>query len=312
MTEPVKRKKHHSSFQIIVFWFAAAIAAGTVLLWLPISSATGSFTPILKAMFTATSAVCVTGLVVVDTATHWSGFGHAVIIILIQAGGMGVFTIALAISLLSGKRIGLMQRSTMQEAIQAPAVGGIVKITGFIIKATLLFELAGALALSPAFIKEFGFFKGVWNALFHSISAFCNAGFDLMGAKSNFSSLTDYAASASVSLTITFLIIIGGLGFITWDDLKTNKLHIKKYRMQTKVVLATTGLLIILPALYLFFFEFDDMSIKERLLASLFQSVTLRTAGFNTVDFKILSDSAIALFIPLMMIGGSRAQQRAA
>ena len=182
--------KQLSSSQIIILGFAALILIGSLLLMLPISTQDGSGAIFSDALFTATSAVCVTGLIVQDTATYWSTFGQAVIIGLIQIGGMGVVTVAIAISVFSGKQISLKQRSTMQEAISAHKVGGIVRLTGFIIKMTIIFELLGAVIMAPTFCKEFGLLKGIWYAVFHSISAFCNAGFDLMGAKSPYSSLT--------------------------------------------------------------------------------------------------------------------------
>ncbi|MGI6182375.1 MAG: TrkH family potassium uptake protein, partial [Agathobaculum sp.] len=261
--------------------------------------------PFLDALFTSTSAVCVTGLVLHDTASYWSFWGQAVILALIQIGGLGVVTVAGAFAILSGRRIGLMQRSTMQEAIAAPQVGGIVRLTGFILKTVLVIELMGAALLFPAFAREFGWIKGVWYALFHAISAFCNAGFDLMGVKAPFSSLTDYAGNPVVSIVIALLIVVGGIGFLTWDDIRTNRLSFRKYRMQSKVILAVTGMLIVLPALYFFFFEFAGSPLKERALLSFFQSVTPRTAGFNTADLTAVSETGQALIIILMLVGGS-------
>ena len=174
--------KHINSFQIIILGFAGVILFGALLLMLPFSSQSGHMTPFLDSLFTATSAVCVTGLVLHDTATYWSGFGQAVILLLIQIGGMGVITVAAAITMISGRRISLMQRSTMQEAIAAPKVGGIVRLTGFIIRSTLVLECLGAAVMAPIFYREFGL-RGLWMAFFHSISAFCNAGFDLMGIR---------------------------------------------------------------------------------------------------------------------------------
>ena len=272
---------------------------------LPISSKVGHTTPFLEALFTSTSAVCVTGLIVHDTATYWSNFGQLVIIFLIQIGGLGVVTVAGAFAILSGRRIGLMQRSTMQEAISAPNVGGIVRLIGFILKISLMIELIGALLLYPSFSRDFGMVKGVWYALFHSISAFCNAGFDLMGINAPFSSLTDYSTDPIVSIIIALLIIIGGIGFLTWEDIRSNRLHFQKYRMQTKVILSVTGVLILVPTLYFFFFEFAGIPIKERALLSFFQAVTPRTAGFNTADLTTLSETGQSLITILMLIGGS-------
>lgn len=298
-------KKRLSSSQIIILGFAGVILFGSILLTLPFSTRDGHGALFSDALFTATSAVCVTGLVVQDTATYWSTFGQAVIIALIQIGGMGVVTVAIAISSFSGRQISLKQRSTMQEAISAHKVGGIVRLTGFIIKMTIIFELLGAVIMAPTFCKEFGVLKGIWYAVFHSISAFCNAGFDLMGAKTPYSSLTYFVDNPVINFVIMSLIIIGGIGFMTWDDIKVNKHHVRKYRMQSKVILVTTVLLISLPALYFFLFEFGDKPMGERIWSSLFQSVTPRTAGFNTADLTLISETGTAITIMLMLIGGS-------
>lgn len=277
---------------------------------LPFATKDGQGASFLDALFTATSASCVTGLIVQDTATYWSAFGKFIIILLIQIGGMGVVTMTVAITMLSGRKIGLMQRSTMQEAIAAPTMGGIVRMTGFILKMVALVELLGALAMLPVFAKEFGMIKGIGYSLFHSISAFCNAGFDLMGVKEKFSSLTDYPANPVINLTIMTLIVVGGIGFTTWSDIKTKKLNIKKYRMQSKVVLVVTAILIVFPALFFYFYDFsmekwDGISTGEKIWSALFMSVTTRTAGFNTIDLTALSEPGLAVTIILMLIGGS-------
>lgn len=299
----VLHKRKLSSSQIILFGFAGVILVGTLLLLLPFATRSGQSATFGDALFTATSAVCVTGLIVQDTATYWSGFGQSVILLLIQTGGMGVITVAAAITMASGKKISLMQRSTMQDAISAPQVGGIVRFTGFILKGIFLFELLGALALMTVFIPEYGW-RGIWLAVFHSISAFCNAGFDLMGTNSPYSSLTAYAAHPVVNITIMLLIVIGGIGFLTWQDIRQNGVRIKRYRMQSKVILATTGTLLLIPAVYFFFFEFSAEPIGKRILMSLFQAVTPRTAGFNTADLTALSETGQTLTIGLMLIGG--------
>lgn len=305
MAELLRKKKRLSSFQTIILGFAGVILGGALLLMLPLSSESGVVTPFNEALFTSTSAVCVTGLVVHDTATYWSAFGQTVILVLIQIGGLGVITVAAAFALLSGRKISLMQRSTMQEAISAPKVGGIVRLTGFVLKATFLFELLGALAMMPVLIKDFGA-KGIWMSFFHSVSAFCNAGFDIMGTKSaQFVSLSSYAEDPTVNITVMLLIIIGGIGFLTWEDIYINKHHFKRYRMQSKVILVTTALLITLPALFFFFVDFSEMPMKKRILASLFQSVTPRTAGFNTADLTLMTGAGQAIVIVLMLIGGS-------
>ncbi|WP_432353675.1 TrkH family potassium uptake protein [Anaerotruncus rubiinfantis] len=296
--------------KVILGGFLLLILSGTLLLMLPFATRSGESVPFLDALFTATSATCVTGLVLHDTYTFWSEFGQLVILLLIQTGGMGVVTVAVAVAMFTGKKIGLRQRLVMQESISAPQMGGIVRLTSFILKATFLFEGIGAFFLALRFCPEFGLLRGLWFAVFHSISAFCNAGFDLMGIREPFSSLTRYVSDPLVNLPVMLLIVTGGIGFFVWDDLRHNKLNIHHYRLQTKLVLSGTGLLILLPAAFFFFYEFQQpgwsgMSIGERLLASLFQSVTPRTAGFNTVDLTQLQSPGILLIISLMVIGGS-------
>ncbi len=305
MFHNIRFKKHLTTFQSIFLGFFLIIIIGSLLLMLPISSVSGKVTPFNESLFTATSAVCVTGLVVQDTGSYWSTFGQAIILILIQIGGLGVITVAASFALLSGRKISLMQRSTMQEAIAAPKIGGIVRLTGFVLKATLIFELSGAVIMMPVLCKDYGV-KGVWLAVFHSISAFCNAGFDILGTDaSKYVSLTQYVNCTSINLAVIFLIVIGGIGFLTWEDIYTNKLHFRRYRMQSKVILITSAILIIVPALYFFFFDLNNLPIKQRILSSLFQSVTTRTAGFNTVDLTALQEPSIATMIVLMIIGGS-------
>lgn len=305
MLNALHRRRHLTSFQIIIFGFAGVILLGTLLLMLPISAQNGSVTPFNEALFTSTSAVCVTGLIVHDTASYWSSFGQAVILILIQIGGMGVVTVAASIALISGRKITLMQRSTMQEAISAPKVGGIVKLTGFIIKLTVAIELIGAVAMAPVFCRDYGL-RGIWMAVFHSISAFCNAGFDIMGTPDNqYQSLTSYVNDPVINITVILLIIVGGIGFLTWEDIKTHRFHLRQYRMQSKVILTISAILIAVPALYFFFFQYSDEPMVSRILASLFQAVTPRTAGFNTADLNAISGAGQSIIIVLMLIGGS-------
>ena len=305
MPEKLYKKKHLTSFQLIILGFAGVILLGTVLLMLPFSSLKGVPTPFHEALFTATSAVCVTGLVVKDTGSYWSLAGQTIILVLIQIGGLGVVTVAASVSLLSGKKISLMQRSTMQDAISAPKVGGIVRLTRFILKGTFLIEAAGALLLLPVFLPDYGG-KGIWLSVFHSVSAFCNAGFDILGtAVHAFPSLTGYSENVLINMVIILLIIIGGIGFLTWDDIYTNKLNFKRYRMQSKIILITTTCLILFPAVFFFACDLKSMSIGKRLLAAVFQSVTTRTAGFNTINFSEMSEASKAVMILLMLIGGS-------
>lgn len=301
---------HLSSFQVIILGFLLVILLGSMLLTLPIATASPENASFSDALFTSVSAVCVTGLVVQDTATYWSGFGQAVILCMIQIGGMGVVTLAVAIAMLSGRKISLMQRSTMQEAISAHHVGGIVKLTGFILKVTLCIELSGAVLLALAFSRDFPLLQSIWYGLFHSISAFCNAGFDLMGRRAPFSSLTAYAANPLVNLTVMALIVIGGVGFLTWQDVRANGRHLRAYRLQSKIILSMTLLLILVPALAFFLLEFSGgdwagRTLGERIWAALFQSVTPRTAGFNTVDLTAMKEASLTLVILLMLTGGS-------
>lgn len=301
----VKKKREFSSFQIMALGFAGVIVIGAIILMLPISSASGVRTPFINALFTSTTSVCVTGLIVYDTGTYWSEFGQAVILALIQIGGLGIITVAASFALIAGRRIGLFQRSTMQEAVAAPKISGIVRLTKFILRMTFGLEFMGAVIMAPKFISRFGIAKGLWFSVFHSISAFCNAGLDLMGENKAFSSLTSYVDDPVINLVIMGLIIFGGLGFLTWDDIHTHGIHLRKYRMQSKVILTTTGILILLPAILFFVLEFDDMPLKRRILASLFQAITPRTAGFNTVDLTLMSEPAKLIIIILMLIGGS-------
>ena len=303
--EIIGRRFQLSSFQIIILGFAGVILLGALLLMLPISTTERCVTPFNEALFTATSAVCVTGLVLHDTGSYWSSFGQTIILTLIQIGGLGVVTVAASFALLSRRRISLMQRSTMQDAISAPNVGGIVRLTKFILMGTFLIELLGTLVMLPVFCRDYGW-QGVWLAVFHSISAFCNAGFDILGTADNlYPSLTGYAQSPIINIMIMLLIIIGGIGFLTWEDIWENKLHFRRYRMQSKVILISTLLLIIFPAIFFFFIDFAALPFEARIQAALFQSVTTRTAGFNTVNLSVMSASSQGIMTFLMLIGGS-------
>ena len=278
-----------SYVQTIALGFLTVIAAGT--------------------LFTAVSASCVTGLVLVDTATYWSGFGQLVILLLIQIGGLGFMTIATLFSRLLRRRMSIRERGVMAESINTVRVGRIMEITGTIGLGTLIFELSGAVLLSIRFIPEFGLGRGIWYSVFHSVSAFCNAGFDLMGVKAPFSSLVSYSDDALVSITIMLLIVLGGIGFLVWDDIRLKGLHWRRYDLQTKLVLVSTASLILGGAVLFFFIERSrmnaDMPLGEQILVSFFSSVTTRTAGFNSVDTAALSDASKLLTVILMFIGGS-------
>ena len=295
--------------QTIALGFFTVIAAGTILLMLPAASRSGTAAGVVTALFTAVSASCVTGLVLVDTATYWTGFGQAVILLLIQLGGLGFMTIATLFSRLVRRRMSMRERGVMAESINTVRVGRIMEITSTIGLGTLIFELAGAVLLAIRFIPEFGLGQGLWYSVFHSVSAFCNAGFDLMGVKAPFSSLVSYSDDALVSITIMLLIILGGIGFLVWDDVRQKGLRWKRYDLQTKLVILTTLILIFGGALLFFFLERGrmnaDMPLGEQILVSFFSAVTPRTAGFNSVDTAALSDASKLLTVILMFIGGS-------
>ncbi|HAT02031.1 MAG TPA: Trk family potassium uptake protein [Oribacterium sp.] len=294
-----------SSFQLILLSFFCVILSGGLFLSLPIASVSGE-TSFLDAMFTAVSAVCVTGLVVHDTASHWTPFGKAIILILIQIGGLGVITISIWFSLITGKKINLFQRITMQDAIGAGQIGGIVRFTKFMLYAAFTIEGIGALLLCPVMITQYGFLRGIMHAVFYAVSAFCNAGFDLSGTFSGpYSSLTAYAALPYLNIVIMSLIILGGLGFGCLLDLLEKKAKWTQYRLQTKLVLITTLCLILIPALYFFFVDFQGYNLTERFCLSFFQSVTARTAGFNTANLQAMTSGGITLLMVLMLIGGS-------
>lgn len=300
-----KLRRHMNSAQIIILGFAALILCGALLLMLPIASQSRTVTPFHETLLTATSASCVTGLVVRSTGAHWSLFGQIVILFLIQIGGLGVVTVALCFVRLSGRKISLFQRSAMQDSISAPQVGGIVRMTSLILRGTLFTEGAGMLLLLPSFCRRFGA-KGIWYALFHSISAFCNAGFDLLGTAADpFPSVTAFRTDPLVCITLALLILIGGIGFLTWEDIATHRHRIGRYRLQSKLILTVTAVLIAFPTLFFFFFEFTDGTVGQRLLDAFFQTVTPRTAGFNTVDLAAMQGASRAIMVVLMLIGGA-------
>lgn len=293
-----------SSFQLIVLSFLLLIAMGTMLLMTPLATSDGRGASFLSASFTAVSASCVTGLTVEDTASYWSFFGQLVILILIQIGGLGVVTMAVAVTMASGQRVGLMQRHTMQEALSAQQLGGIVRLLRFILKFTIGVEFLGACLLAPVFIRDYGWQHGIWMAFFHAISAFCNAGFDLLGSRGG-GSLMAYAADPLVNLTIMGLIVAGGLGFLTWADLITHRHHVSHWTFQTRIIMIMTAVLIFLPALFFFTQELAGTDAFTRFWQALFQSVTTRTAGFNTMNIEDLSEAGRCLMVLLMLTGGA-------
>ncbi|MCI7742458.1 MAG: Trk family potassium uptake protein [Clostridiales bacterium] len=306
----MKKNRQLSPSRIIPLSFFAMILLGTLLLMLPFATRDGRGADLETALFTATSASCVTGLVLQDTAQYWTLFGQIVILCLIQVGGMGIVTMAVIISIFSGRKIGLKERWVMQESISAPQVGGIVRMTGMILKVTLAVELAGAALLAPSFCSALNGGKGLWYALFHSISAFCNAGFDLMGVREPCSSLTAFTGDPMVNITLVLVILIGGIGFGTWNDVKEHGLRINRYSQQSKIILVTSLILVLGGFSFMFFYEFAlpqwaELSLGQRILAALFQTVTPRTAGFNTVDLNAMSGAGKLVMLCLMLIGGA-------
>ena len=298
-----------SPSQIIILGYLGLIFCGTGLLMLPWTTRDGLGASLGDALFTATSAITVTGLVVHDTMQYWSFFGQLVILLLIQTGGLGVVTMAIAVAVLTGQKIGFRLRWVMQESISAPQLAGIVRTTGFICRIVLCVELAGAFLLALRFCPEMGLGQGLWMALFHAVSAFCNAGFDLMGARQAYSSLTAYSADPLVCLVIAGLIITGGIGFLTLEDVRCHGPRFRHYHLQSKFVLLASAFLLVAGFCYFYCLEFSSdrwqMSESEAVLASFFQAVSPRTAGFNSVDLTALSPMSQLVTILLMLVGAA-------
>lgn len=297
-----------STTRLIASGFALIILMGALLLTLPVSNRSGQGN-FLNSLFTATSATCVTGLVVADTYQNWTTFGQVVILCLIQVGGLGFLTLGAFISVLLKKRIGLHQREQLHESVNTLEIAGVVRLVKKIVVGTLVIEFSGAVLLAFRFIPRFGMARGIYFSVFHAISAFCNGGFDLMGVNEEYSSLVAFEGDVVVNLVIVTLILVGGIGFIVWDDVIRNKWHFRKYLLHSKIVLATTLILTIVGTILFLFTEnqasFAGMSPLEKLLGALFSSVTPRTAGFNTVDTAALSNTGKIITIVMMFIGGS-------
>lgn len=299
------KKKKLTPVRILALGFFAVIMTGSLLLMLPISSKTGAITPFIDAFFTATSAVCVTGLVTLNTAEHWTYFGTTVIMLLIQIGGLGFMSFATLFALILGKKITLKDRLIMQEAMNTFSLQGLVKLAKYILMFTFAVEGIGALFLSTTFIPDYGIGKGIYFSIFHSVSAFCNAGFDLTG-----NSLVPYADNAVIILTISALIVIGGLGFTVWAEIYNFK-GIKKLSVHSKLVISMTIFLIVGGWILMYVFEINNpetlegMSLKGQLLSSFFASVSPRTAGFNSISMPGMTVAGTFLTIMLMFIGGS-------
>ena len=293
--------------QVLVLGFAGIILLGTILLMLPFSTYHGHGIGFVDALFTATSAVCVTGLVVVDTGTYWTFWGQLVIMMLIQIGGLGFMTMATSVAILLGKKIGLKNRLIMQEALNQFSIAGVIRLTKYVIFTTLFIEGVGALLLSIRFVPMFGLWKGIFSSIFHSISAFCNAGFDIMG---NGVSLMPFVEDPLVNLVIISLIIVGGLGFAVVADI-LRYTETKKFSLHTKLVFTMTGTMIVVGFLLVFLLEFNNpetlgnLTLKGKILGALFHSVTPRTAGFNTLDMASMRLPTLLITIFFMFIGGS-------
>lgn len=303
-----KKFKNLSGMQLIALGFFLLIMTGTLLLMLPISSREGNYTPFMTALFTATSATCVTGLILVDTYTHWSLFGQLVLLALIQIGGLGFITIGTAVSLVLRRKIGLKERGWIKESFNVLDIGGVVRLIRLVLKGTVLFEGIGALLLFIRFLPRMGFAKALYYGIWHAISAFCNAGFDLMGYAAPYSSFTAYYDDPIVVFTLCGLILIGGIGFIVWSDIAEHKWHFRKYALQTKMVLSISAVLVFGGALLFYLIEgnrlYAGMDTTGKICSAFFNAVTPRTAGFNTTDTGALSEGGKLLTIILMFIGG--------
>ena len=307
-------KRRVSTTHIIMLSFLVAVLLGTLLLCLPISSADGTPTPFADALFTATTATCVTGLVVVPTVTAWSVFGQAVILVLIQIGGLGIITVMAGLAIFLQRKLGLSDRVLLQDAFNLRSLSGLSSFVKKVLLGTLIIEGIGALLYLPAFVPQFGA-RGVWISVFTSISAFCNAGIDILATDS----LCAYVANPLVNAVTCALIVLGGLGYIVWWDLlrvaREHRTHKgnpwRRLTLHSKIALTMTALLIAVGAVLFLAFEYDNpatmqpLSWGERIMASLFQSVTTRTAGFATIPQESLSNPSALLSLLLMFIGGS-------
>ena len=302
-----KRNFKLRGVQILALGFLLLILVGALILTLPISTTSGESTNFLDALFTATSAVCVTGLIVVDTGTYWNAFGQTVIMILIEIGGLGFMSFTTLIAIILGKKITLRERLIVQDAMNTFNIQGLVKMVKYVLVFTVSVQFFGALLFSTQFVPEYGLGKGAFYSIFHSISAFCNAGFDIFG---NFSSLTSYNSNAVVIMVASALIIIGGLGFTVWSEVYSSK-SLKKVSLHSKMVILMTIVLVLGGTLLMFLFEnnnvntIGNMSFVDKIMNSFFASVTPRTAGFNSIPTDGMTTAGQFLTIILMFIGGS-------
>lgn len=310
MFKKIKKIFLSASFtRVVAAGYLLFAVMGTFLLMLPVSSKSGDWTSFTDALTTATSASCVTGLIVYDTFTHWSLFGQIVILCLIQVGGLGYMLFITMFSLLIDRKIGLRERGLLKESTNSLNIGGLMGLVKKAVIGTLIFESAGAVILAWRFSCVFGIKKGIYYGIFHSVSSFCNAGFDLMGALEPYSSMTHFKSDPIVLITLSTLIVIGGLGFVVWADVCKNKLDFKKYSLHTKIVFATSVILLVSGAILTFALEYDatlaGMSFFDKLINSLFTSASARTAGFNSVELSKSTPSTYLWHILFMLIGGS-------
>ena len=302
-----KRNFKLKGVQILALGFILVILVGALILTLPISTTSGESTNFLDALFTATSAVCVTGLIVVDTGSYWNAFGQTVIMILIEIGGLGFMSFTTLIAIILGKKITLRERLILQDAMNTFNIQGLVKMVKYVLVFTVSVQFFGALLLSTQFVPEHGLGRGIFYSIFHSISAFCNAGFDVLG-KSN--SLISYNSNIVVITVISSLIIIGGLGFTVWSELYSNK-SLKRVSLHSKMVILMTTVLVLGGTILMFLFEHNNvntmanMSFVDKVMNSFFASVTPRTAGFNSISTDGMTTAGQFLTIILMFIGGS-------
>ncbi len=294
---------------VLPFGFIVVILTGALLLMLPISSKSGMTLPFLDALFTATSATCVTGLVVADTGTYFSLFGQIVVILLIQIGGLGLMTMSMILFSFTGRKISLHDRMSMAEGLGESRLQGVVRLARGALLVTAIIELTGAILLSFRFVPQYGVAKGLWFSVFHSISAFCNAGFDLIGG---YRSFTGYSHDSFLMFVIMGLIIAGGLGFGVIINLRNTR-DLRRLRLHSKLVLTGTIFLILFGALAFLWIEYENpktignMNLFDKIVNSIFQSVTLRTAGFNTINQLTLHDASKGVGILLMLVGGGPA-----
>lgn len=303
----MKLFRNLSPTRIIAFSFAVVILIGTVLLSLPIATSKAHETSVLDALFTAVSATCVIGLSPYDTYTHWTMFGQIVILVLFQIGGLGIMSFMSMFAIFLHKKIGLQERILLVQTSGNIRLNGVIKLLKKIFIGTFLFEAIGAVILAYAFYEEMGLKKSIYFGIFHSVSAFCNAGFDLMGFRDPFSSMTYYEKSPLVCFTLMALIVLGGLGFFVWSDVLKNKVHFSRYSLHSKIILYSALVLILVGWFFYYIFEFNgnlyNLTYPEKIMSSLFMSISTRTAGFVTMDISQLSESGLLLTMCLMFIG---------